>query len=86
MLPTFVNILPKTNGPISTKLHTKHSRVIGIQVCSNEGSHVHPLSLGDISKKRKDRHLKPYSPEPLGQFHQTLAQSILVEGDSGLFK
>ena len=28
----------RTTGPISTKLHTKHPWVIGIQVPSNEGS------------------------------------------------
>ena len=35
----------RTTGPISTKLGTKHPRVKGIQVCSNEGPH--PFPRGD---------------------------------------
>ena len=35
----------RTTGPILTKLSPKHSRVMGIQVCSNEGRH--PFLRGD---------------------------------------
>ena len=47
----FKNLLPQNNWPISTKLGTKHSLVVGIQVCSNEGRHHFPR--GNNYKKVK---------------------------------
>ena len=67
----------RTTKPISTKLCTKHSWVMGIQVCSNEGSR--PFPRGGNYKKAKIhwRNLKISSQEPHGQFQSNLAKSIL---------
>ena len=44
-------VFSRITGPISTKRSTKHSRVMGIQVCSNEGPS--PFPRGDNKEKAK---------------------------------
>ena len=60
-------IFSKNSGPISTKLGAKHSWVMKIQVCSNEGPHPFPSDY-KIAKFQK------FPPEPLSQFQSNLAQ------------
>ena len=70
----------RTTGLISTKLGTKHHRLKGIKVYTNEGLvHVRLFQGQIITKELKyiDEILKSSSPEPLGQFQLNLAQSIL---------
>ena len=67
-------IFSRTIAPISTKLGTKHSYVIWIQVSKGE----------IITQKRKyfDKNLKSSYPEPLGQFqaNMTHSRSYWVKG------
>ena len=56
----------RTTGPISTKLGTKHSWVMGIQVCSN--GRPRPFPRGDKVKIHW---------ESQGQFQPNLAESII---------
>ena len=66
MLPTFANILHKTNGPISTKLpNFTQSIPEWLEFkCVQIKDHMHILFLWEtLAKRKKDRHLKPYSPE-----------------------
>ena len=77
----------RTNGPVSTKVGTKHLRVTGIQVCSNEGPRSFPR--GDNSKRVKfywKYFLKILLQKHLDNFNKTWHKSSLCKGDSSLFK
>ena len=58
----------------------------GTLVCSNEGAR--PFLDGDnnVREEIHKQNSKNSFPEPLGQFHSNLPQSILVWRDSSLFK
>ena len=72
------NLISRTTEQISTKLGTEHLWVQGIQVCSNimKGHLFHARWDNYEIAKIHWRNFNIFS-EPMGQFQQSLAQSIL---------
>ena len=80
-------IFSRTTGPISSKHSTKHSWVMGIQVCSNEGPRPFPRGDNYELAKIHWRNFKIFISRTTGPISTKLRKKAsLGDGNLRLFK